>query len=58
MLECIKESWTIGNSINITAHELRIPILPIVGYSEILHEDIGEWKKIKGIIIMQKDLTS
>src|SRR5215208_4877423 len=35
--------------INIAAHELRTP-MPIVGYSEILQEEIGERKEIKGII--------
>ena len=36
--------------INIAADELRTPIMPIVGYSEILQEEIGERKEIKGII--------
>src|SRR5215216_5177293 len=35
--------------INIAAHELRTPIMPIIGYSEILQEDIGQRKEIKGI---------
>ena len=42
--------------INIAAHELRTPIMPIVGYSEILREDIGERKEIKGIIYNAKRL--
>src|SRR5215216_7998170 len=42
--------------INIAAHELRAPIMPIVGYSEILQEDIGERKEIKGIIYNAKRL--
>jgi signal transduction histidine kinase len=42
--------------INIAAHELRTPIMPIVGYSEILQEDIGERKEIKGIIYNAKRL--
>jgi signal transduction histidine kinase len=41
--------------INIAAHELKTPIMPILGYSEILQEDIGERKEIKGISIMRKD---
>src|ERR671919_1752007 len=36
--------------INIAAHELRTPVMPIVGYAEILQEEIGERKEIKGII--------
>lgn len=42
--------------INIAAHELRTPIMPIVGYSEILQEDIGERREIKGIIYNAKRL--
>jgi signal transduction histidine kinase len=42
--------------INIAAHELRTPIMPIIGYSEILQEDIGERKEIKGIIYNAKRL--
>jgi signal transduction histidine kinase len=42
--------------INIAAHELRTPIMPIVGYSEMLEEDIGERKEIKGIIYNAKRL--
>ena len=42
--------------INITAHELRTPIMPIVGYSEMLQEDIGDRKEIKGIIYNAKRL--
>ena len=42
--------------INIAAHELRTPIMPIVGYSEILQEDIGERKEIKAIIYNAKRL--
>ena len=34
--------------INIAAHELRTPVMPIVGYAEILQEEIGERKEIKG----------
>jgi signal transduction histidine kinase len=42
--------------INIAAHELRTPIMPIIGYSEILAEDIGECKEIRGIIYNAKRL--
>ncbi|MDQ3838658.1 MAG: HAMP domain-containing histidine kinase [Thermoproteota archaeon] len=42
--------------INIAAHELRTPIMPIIGYSEILQEDIGERKEIRGIIYNAKRL--
>jgi signal transduction histidine kinase len=42
--------------INIAAHELRTPIMPIVGYSEMLQEDIGERMEIKGIIYNAKRL--
>jgi signal transduction histidine kinase len=42
--------------INIAAHELRTPIMPIVGYSEILQEDIGDRKEIRGIIYNAKRL--
>jgi signal transduction histidine kinase len=42
--------------INIAAHEIRTPIMPIVGYSEILQEEIGERKEIKGIIYNAKRL--
>jgi two-component system sensor histidine kinase VicK len=42
--------------ITIAAHELRTPIMPIVGYSEMLQEDIGERKEIKGIIYNAKRL--
>jgi signal transduction histidine kinase len=42
--------------INIAAHELRTPIMPIVGYSEMLQEDIGERKEIKVIIYNAKRL--
>jgi signal transduction histidine kinase len=42
--------------INIAAHELRTPVMPIVGYSEILQEEIGERKEIKGIIYNAKRL--
>ena len=42
--------------INIAAHELRTPIMPIIGYSEILQEDIGDRKEIKGIIYNAKRL--
>jgi signal transduction histidine kinase len=42
--------------INIAAHELRTPIMPIVGYSEMLQENIGERKEIKGIIYNAKRL--
>ena len=41
--------------INIATHELRTPIMPIVGYSEIL-QDIGERREIKGIIYNAKRL--
>ena len=42
--------------INIAAHELRTPIMPIIGYSEILQEDIGDRKEIRGIIYNAKRL--
>src|SRR5215204_5543247 len=42
--------------INIAAHELRTPIMPIIGYSEILQEDIGERKEIRVIIYNAKRL--
>src|ERR671919_174786 len=42
--------------INIAAHELRTPIMPIIGYSEILAEDMGERKEIRGIIYNAKRL--
>jgi signal transduction histidine kinase len=42
--------------ISIAAHELRTPIMPIVGYSEILQEDIGDRKEIRGIIYNAKRL--
>ena len=42
--------------INVAAHELRTPIMPIVGYSEMLQEDIGERKELKGIIYNAKRL--
>ena len=42
--------------INIAAHELRTPIMPIVGYSEMLLEDIGDRKEIRGIIYNAKRL--
>ena len=42
--------------INIAAHELRTPVMPIVGYAEILQEEIGERKEIKGIIYNAKRL--
>jgi signal transduction histidine kinase len=42
--------------ITIAAHELRTPIMPIIGYSEMLQEDIGERKEIKGIIYNAKRL--
>src|SRR5215204_4691759 len=42
--------------INIAAHELRTPIMPIIGYSEILREDIGERKEIRVIIYNAKRL--
>jgi signal transduction histidine kinase len=42
--------------INIAAHELRTPIMPIVGYSEMLQEDIGERKELKGILYNAKRL--
>jgi two-component system sensor histidine kinase VicK len=42
--------------INIAAHELRTPIMPIIGYSEILAEGIGERKEIRGIIYNAKRL--
>ena len=42
--------------INIAAHELKTPIMPIVGYSEMLQEDIGDRKEIRGIIYNAKRL--
>src|ERR687891_626453 len=42
--------------INIAAHELRTPIMPIIGYSEILAEDMGVRKEIRGIIYNAKRL--
>src|SRR5919112_1117591 len=42
--------------INIAAHELRTPIMPIIGYSEILAEDVGDRKEIRGIIYNAKRL--
>src|ERR671919_5303 len=42
--------------INIAAHELRTPIMPIIGYSEILAEDMGDRKEIRGIIYNAKRL--
>jgi signal transduction histidine kinase len=42
--------------INIAAHELRTPIMPIIGYSEVLQEDIGDRKEIRGIIYNAKRL--
>ena len=42
--------------INIAAHELRTPIMPIVGYSEVLQEDIGDRKEIRGIVYNAKKL--
>ena len=42
--------------INIAAHELRTPIMPIIGYSEVLQEDIGDRKEFRGIIYNAKRL--
>jgi signal transduction histidine kinase len=42
--------------IDIAAHELRTPIMPIIGYADILREDIGERKEIKGIIYNARKL--
>src|SRR5215208_5272424 len=42
--------------INIAAHELKTPIMPIIGYSEILQEGIGERKEIRVIIYNAKRL--
>jgi signal transduction histidine kinase len=42
--------------INIAAHELKTPIMPIVGYSEMLMEDLGERMETKGIIYNAKRL--
>src|SRR5438874_9103009 len=42
--------------IDIAAHELRTPIMPIMGYAEVLREDIGERKEIKGIIYNARKL--
>jgi signal transduction histidine kinase len=41
---------------NIAAHEIKTPIMPIVGYSELLQEDIGDRKEIRGIIYNAKRL--
>ena len=41
--------------INIAAHELRTPIMPIIRYSEILAEDKENVKKLEELSIMQKD---
>lgn len=43
--------------INIAAHELRTPIMPIVGYAEMLQEDIGERKEVRAIIHNAKILS-
>jgi signal transduction histidine kinase len=42
--------------INIAAPELKTPIMPIVGYSEILMDDLGERMETKGIIYNAKRL--
>jgi two-component system sensor histidine kinase VicK len=42
--------------IDIAAHELRTPIMPIIGYADILREEIGERKEIKGIIYNARKL--
>ena len=42
--------------IDIAAHELRTPIMPIMGYAEVLREDIGERKEIEGIIYNARKL--
>jgi signal transduction histidine kinase len=42
--------------IDIAAHELRTPIMPIIGYADILREDIGERREIKGIIYNARKL--
>jgi signal transduction histidine kinase len=42
--------------IDIAAHELRTPIMPIIGYADILREDIGERKEIKGTIYNARKL--
>ena len=44
--------------INIAAHELKTPIMPIVGYSEMLMEDLGERMETKGIIYNAKRLET
>jgi signal transduction histidine kinase len=60
LLQTIEELKTENSKlqlfINIAAHELRTPIMPIVGYSEILQEDIGDRKEIRGIIYNAKRL--
>jgi two-component system sensor histidine kinase VicK len=50
------ESSKLQLFINIAAHELKTPIMPIIGYSEILEEDIGDRKEIRGIIYNAKRL--
>lgn len=42
--------------INIAAPELKTPIMPIVGYSEMLMDDLGERMETKGIIYNAKRL--
>jgi signal transduction histidine kinase len=42
--------------IDIAAHELRTHIMPIIGYADILREEIGERKEIKGIIYNARKL--
>src|SRR5215211_5529935 len=54
--ELKEENFKLRLFINIAAHELRTPIMPIIGYSEILQEDVGERKEIKGIIYNAKRL--
>ncbi len=52
--ELKEENTKLRLFINIAAHELRTPIMPIVGYSEMLEEDIGERKEIKVIVYNAK----
>jgi signal transduction histidine kinase len=36
--------------INIASHELKSPVMPIIGYAELLQEDIGERNETRAII--------
>jgi signal transduction histidine kinase len=54
--ELTAENTKLQLFINIAAHELKTPIMPIVGYSEMLMEDLGERMETKGIIYNAKRL--